>query len=267
MVSRQKRRRQLARAKYERRQQRWVQGRARTRKRNTIVASALAVVVLGGGASWAGVKFTEDDSPHTTAVTSPSAPASPAQVQGCDFAQATDNPSNAHWEKEPALTIDRAAAYTASLKTNCGLITLALDARKAPHTVNSFVFLAGKRYFDHSHCHRLTTQGIYVLQCGDPSGTGSGGPGYTIPDENLEGATYPAGTVAMANTGQKHTGGSQFFLVYKDTQLPAQYTPFGRITDGLDVIRQIADGGVQGGGTDGTPNVTVVIKSVTTSRK
>src|SRR5262249_61606465 len=121
-------------------------------------------------------------------------------------------------------------------------------------------------YFAPSPCHRLTTAGIFVLQCGDPTGTGTGGPGYTIPDENLSGATYAAGTVAMANTGQAHTGGSQFFLVYRDTQLPPSYTPFAKVTGGLDVLQQIAGLGTSTGGPDGAPRVRVVIDAVTVTK-
>ncbi|HSR24834.1 MAG TPA: peptidylprolyl isomerase, partial [Candidatus Eisenbacteria bacterium] len=146
----------------------------------------------------------------------PAAPPSPTPAaSGPCHERAPGSPSPLRFSAEPALTIDVHAAYTAVLATSCGNVTLALAASQAPHTVNSFVFLAGQRYFDHSPCHRLTTAGIFVLQCGDPTGTGTGGPGYTIPDENLAGATYPAGTVAMANTGRPHTGGSQFFLVYR----------------------------------------------------
>jgi peptidyl-prolyl cis-trans isomerase B (cyclophilin B) len=129
--------------------------------------------------------------------------------------------------------------------------------------------LAQKGFFDHTKCHRLTTAGIYVLQCGDPVGNGSGGPGYTIPDENLPSASgsttgdYPAGTVAMANTGSPHTGGSQFFLVYQDTSLPASYSIFGHLTpDSLKVVREIAAGGVTGNSGDGPPALNVVINSV-----
>lgn len=128
------------------------------------------------------------------------------------------------------ITIDKSADYTMKMATTCGEIDIALKTAAAPHTVNSFNFLAAKGFFDHTKCHRLTTNGIYVLQCGDPTGTGSGTPGYTIPDENLKdktltGGVYPAGTVAMANTYDattdkgRDTGGSQFFLVYQDSQL------------------------------------------------
>jgi peptidyl-prolyl cis-trans isomerase B (cyclophilin B) len=166
------------------------------------------------------------------------------------------------------MTISTTAAYTATLNTNCGAVTLKLDAANAPHTVNSFVFLAGQHYFDHVSCHRLTSGGLNVLQCGDPTGTGSGSPGYTFKDENLtapsiKGGTYPAGTVAMANSGP-NTNGSQFFLVYKDSQLPASYTPFGTITGGMDVLTKIAAAGSDNssGTGDGHPLQTVVMNTV-----
>jgi len=160
------------------------------------------------------------------------------------------------------------AAYTATIKTNQGTIVATLDGAKAPHTVNSFNFLAGQGFFNNSPCHRLTTQGIFVLQCGDPTGTGTGGPGYTIPDENLAGATYPAGTFAMANTGQPHTGGSQFFICYAETALPPQYTPFGHVTQGLDVLKAIAANGEDdsNGPGDGKPNKPVIIQTFTVTK-
>jgi peptidyl-prolyl cis-trans isomerase B (cyclophilin B) len=170
---------------------------------------------------------------------------------------------------EPKLTI-ASTTYTATIVTNCGTIVAQLDGAKAPHTVNSFFFLAAKHYFDGTECHRLTTRGIYVLQCGDPSGTGTGGPGYTIPDENLAGATYPAGTLAMANTGQPHTGGSQFFMVYVDSSagLSPAYTPFGHIVSGLDVLQAIAHNGddESNGPGDGHPKTPVVIESFTVTK-
>jgi peptidyl-prolyl cis-trans isomerase B (cyclophilin B) len=144
-------------------------------------------------------------------------------------------------------------------------VTIALDAARAPRTVNSFAFLSNEQYFDHTKCHRLTTQGIFVLQCGDPTASGMGGPGYRFQDENLPGATYPAGTVAMANSGA-NTNGSQFFLVYQDTKLPPSYTPFGQITTGMDVLTNIANAGVQDGSGDGAPATEVVLDSVTTAR-
>ncbi|MCD0484194.1 peptidylprolyl isomerase [Streptacidiphilus sp. ASG 303] len=159
--------------------------------------------------------------------------------------------------------VGAAAPYDATLRTAQGRITFRALTGEAPCTTFSFRFLAEHRYFDRTHCHRLTTQRIYVLQCGDPTGTGSGGPGYSFPDENLTGATYPAGTVAMANAGPD-TNGSQFFLVWKDTRLSPAYTPFGRVTSGLDVLQKIAAGGEddQNGPGDGFPTLPVTVRRV-----
>ena len=135
---------------------------------------------------------------------------------------------------------------------------------QATCTVNSFIYLAAKRYFNASPCHRLTTAGIYVLQCGDPTGTGRGGPGYKFADENLAGARYTAGTVAMANSGPG-TNGSQFFLVYRNSPLQANYTPFGEIVRGLGIIQNVAKAGTDNsnGNGDGHPKEKVTIQSVT----
>jgi peptidyl-prolyl cis-trans isomerase B (cyclophilin B) len=168
----------------------------------------------------------------------------------------------------PALTIAR-TTYTARIVTNCGTIIASLDGKDAPHTVNSFAFLAKKGYFNDTTCVRLTTAeaGIEVLQCGDPTGTGGGGAGYTLPDENLKGATYPPGTLAMANSGP-NTGSSQFFFVYGPSQLAAAYTPFGHVTAGLDVLKRIAQAGSDNanGPGDGHPNQPIVIESFAVTR-
>ena len=155
--------------------------------------------------------------------------------------------------------------FTATIKTDQGPITVEMAAAEAPCTTNSFRHLAEAKYFDGTSCHRLTTGGLFVLQCGDPTGTGSGGPGYQFGEENLptDGQNnYPAGTVAMANAGAG-TNGSQFFLVYEDTTLPPNYTIFGTITEGLDVVTKVAEAGVEGGGEDGKPATPVTIERVT----
>jgi peptidyl-prolyl cis-trans isomerase B (cyclophilin B) len=167
-----------------------------------------------------------------------------------------------------------------TISTSAGDIPVILEAAQAPCAVNSFVSLADQGYFDGTTCHRLTTQGYFVLQCGDPTGTGRGGPGYTFPDELVaddprlqpcgdEGGTayctYNAGIVAMANAGPD-TNGSQFFLVYGNSKFPPSYTVLGNMgATGLKVVKQIAAKGIGAEGLgpgDGTPKVPVTITSV-----
>jgi peptidyl-prolyl cis-trans isomerase B (cyclophilin B) len=173
----------------------------------------------------------------------------------------------------PTYTADRKAIITLS----AGAVPLTLHGGEAPCTVNSFASLAKQGYFDGTTCHRLTTEGIFVLQCGDPTGTGSGGPGYSFADE-LKGAdalrddpvgqgakTYAAGTVAMANAGAD-TNGSQFFLVYADSPLPPAYAVFGTMdAAGLKVVQDIGATGTADGSADGAPKNAVTIKSVSVS--
>ncbi|WP_413756346.1 peptidylprolyl isomerase [Streptomyces sp. MMBL 11-3] len=278
MVTQEQRRRQLAREKFLRQQQRRTSARRKARARNAVIASVLGVVVVGSVVSYATGVFKQDDDDKSNAAAEATPSASPSKAPDpCDKA-AAGKVKKLSYKKEPALTVDESADYMMKLQTTCGTIDIDMPASKAPHTVNSFNFLAGKGYLDHTKCHRLTTNGIYVLQCGDPQGTGMGGPGYTIPDENLKdkrlkGGVYPAGTVAMANQYNaqtkegRDTGGSQFFLVYQDSQLPANYTPFGTISDaGMKVLKKIAGAGESTGQGDGTPNATVVIDKATVTK-
>ena len=176
--------------------------------------------------------------------------------------------------KQPQ-TVDKKLATTMTITTNCGVITIRLNSA-APQTVTNMSALARAKYFDMTFCHRLTTAGIFVLQCGDPSAQKNGSPGSWkgYQDENLpkgKGINYPAGTVAMANAGSK-TNGSQFFLVYKDSDLPAKYTIWGKITSGLPLLLELEKVGAyridQASGKafyspDGYPVQPVEIKTVT----
>ena len=163
----------------------------------------------------------------------------------------------------------------ATLVTDSGAIGLRLDNAKSPCTVNSFVSLAQQGYFDGTTCHRLTTsESLRVLQCGDPSGTGSGGPGYRFPNEYptnqyrmtdpalQQPVRYPRGTLAMANSGPG-TNGSQFFVVYEDSAMPPTYAVFGTVDEtGLAVVDRIAADGVEDGSDDGAPKSAVTVESV-----
>jgi len=271
VVSQEQRRRQLAREKFLRQQQRRTAARRKTHTRNAVIASVVGVLVAGGALSYVTGVFKNDDK-KTNAGAEVTPSATPSKAPDPCEKPAEGKVKSLSWKKEPAVTIDKSAGYTMKMATTCGDIDIALKASAAPHTVNSFAFLAGKGYFDHTKCHRLTTNGIYVLQCGDPTAQGSGGPGYTIPDENLKDKTlkdgvYPAGTIAMANTGQAHTGGSQYFLVYQDSKLPPSYTPFGTISkSGMTVLKKVAAAGESTGQGDGAPNATVVINKMTVTK-
>jgi hypothetical protein len=183
-----------------------------------------------------------------------------AVAAGCPKSPST-KVNNQSYAAAPPMTIDAAKTYTAAVKTTAGDFTITLDPKAAPQTVNSFVFLASKGYY---HCiifHRVIPG--FMDQTGDPTGTGTGGPGYTIPDENPPKATpqYAIGAVAMANTGAPNTGGSQFFIVTgaQGQNLPNTYALFGQVTSGIDVVQKIN----QDGSTAGVPpNVTQRILSV-----
>jgi peptidyl-prolyl cis-trans isomerase B (cyclophilin B) len=231
-----------------------------------IAAAAVTLAATGGAASASALSHgTPAPAGHHAAAAAtlgPTAAGSGAPPgPGCGFTKAI--PFD-RYKGLPDFTKKRAArGYLALLHTTQGLIVVRALTTKAPCTTFSFRFLAQRNYFTGTHCHRLTTQGIFVLQCGDPTGTGSGGPGYRFNDENLAGATYPAGTVAMANAGP-NTNGSQFFFVWKNTKLAPDYTPWGKVIGGMAVLRKIAAAGddSQNGPGDGYPHRFVEFKRV-----
>jgi peptidyl-prolyl cis-trans isomerase B (cyclophilin B) len=282
-------RRATAKRKLERQLERRA-AQERRRRLYTIIAAALAVVALVAGVAAFFITRGDSDSTATAASTPPSstptepAPAAEGQLPAfkppadlgadCQYpaAQAASKPNKP--PRTGKVPTDP-AQVSASMTTDRGNIGIQLDNAKAPCTVNSFASLAQQNYFNDTPCHRLTTSpGLSVLQCGDPTGSGSGGPGYEFANEyptnqfqpddpRLQApVTYPRGTLAMANAGPG-TNGSQFFLVYKDSMLPPGYTAFGKIDDtGLATLDKIAAAGVEGGGQDGKPATPVQVKSI-----
>jgi len=250
-VSTKNREREQARRREEKWERHVAQLRARRQRTWSIVGVVAALVVIGVAVWWA-----------------LSAAQSPGTDPGADPAGETA-PSGEH--TLPPASAAEGREWTSTLTTSAGDITLTLDGAAAPQAVASFVALAESGYFDGTSCHRLTTSGIYVLQCGDPTGTGTGGPGYSFgPIENAPtDDVYPAGTVAMARQGgNAESMGSQFFLVYEDSTIPSDvaggYTVFGTITSGLDVVQAVADAGTQDGSGDGSPATPVTIEGVET---
>lgn len=144
---------------------------------------------------------------------------------------------NNRYSAPPPMQIDPARAYSATIETTKGPLQVALFAAEAPKTVNNFVFLAREGFYDGVTFHRIIKG--FMVQTGDPTGTGTGGPGYRFEDEPVR-RSYTRGTLAMANSGP-NTNGSQFFIVHQDTDLPPNYTIFGQITQGLEVLDAIAD--------------------------
>jgi peptidyl-prolyl cis-trans isomerase B (cyclophilin B) len=254
-----KREREYERRRYEKWQQSQAARRARKRRQQVVAGGIVGVLVLGIGVTAAVLAQGSGDGTDPAGTpTATAAPSTPPERVG-----------NGGSVPEAALAEGR--TWTGTITTSQGEIGIELDGALAPQAVANFVTLGREGYFDGTDCHRLTTEGIYVLQCGDPTGTGTGSPGYSFgPVENAPADdVYPAGTIAMARQGgDGESMGSQFFLVYEDSTIPADaaggYTVFGRITSGLDVVQAVADAGVGGGASDGTPATPVTIEGVET---
>ncbi|WP_029287079.1 peptidylprolyl isomerase [Cellulomonas sp. HZM] len=262
-MSSSKREREYQQRRYEKWQQRQAAHAAQRRRRQVVaisVVGALVLVIAIVGV----VGATKDDSP-SAAVETPTAYSTSSTTDAA--AGPSDAATNLSEVPAPALAENR--TWTGDLTLSQGDLGITLDGAKAPQAVANFVTLADKGFFDGTKCHRLTTEGIYVLQCGDPEGTGNGGPGYTWgPIENAPADNvYPAGTIAMARVGGDGSSmGSQFFIVYKDSTIGADsaggYTVFGKVTSGLDVVTAIADAGTKDKASDGAPVNDVIIKGV-----
>lgn len=254
----------------------------KTKPLGVVAAAAVAVLAVVGGIYWAN---SSDDSAQTQASdqatpTTEESNFTPlamkrAKALGDTVTCTYNDAGNASKDvsKPKTESVSAKGTTTVSLDTNKGKIDLELDRAASPCTVNAIEHLAKQKYYDDTVCHRLTTSGIYVLQCGDPSGKGSGGPGFQFDNEyptdeasdKQTPVVYPRGSIAMANAGEG-TNGSQFFLNYKDSPLPPTYTYFGKISDaGLKTLDKIAEAGVKDGGTDGTPAEKVKIMTAVVS--
>jgi peptidyl-prolyl cis-trans isomerase B (cyclophilin B) len=267
VAGKKQRQRKLAAERHQRRMAR----RAQRDRRAARVTVAVTAVIVVAGLSVGGVLLAGQSSGTTTTPKStPSATASPTPsptvAEPATHCVYTAAGTAARKVSLPSATPDYKATYTATINTNRGAIVIDLLNSKATCTVNSFVHLAEAGFYNKTPCFRLSTSDPYMLQCGDPTGKGTGGPGYEFASENLTGATYPAGTLAMANTGEPDSNGSQFFLVYKNSPLSPDYTPFGKIVSGLNILQAVAKAGYgkplsSAGG--GAPKESVEFESVT----
>ncbi len=206
----------------------------------------------------------DDDSPTAARDTSDESSEQPVDDDGAPCLYVNDGAGASREVDPPADHAAYDGDVDLTISLSAGDLEVTLDGAAAPCTVNSFTSLASQGYFDDTPCHRLTTYAtLKVLQCGDPSGTGSGGPGYSFEDELTGSETYGAGTLAMANAGPD-TNGSQFFIVYGDSQLDPAYTVFGSVDpDSLGVVQDVANEGVDGGTEDGPPASPVTIDGIT----
>jgi peptidyl-prolyl cis-trans isomerase B (cyclophilin B) len=272
------RKRELARQRYERQQQRRAIRMARAR-RMKIVGTVVVVAVVAGGSGAIAFAMSGPAKKKTAAEASPSATPTPAPSVSVKPGECAYQPLSGQ-EAANAKDVGRPPAkpvkgtYQMTIDTSLGKIVAKVDGTKAKCTVNSFKYLASKNFFDNTNCHRLVTQSIKVLQCGDPTGTGTGGPAYGYGNENVpkpgknKMATYKRGVIAMAHSDAPNSNGSQFFIVYGNSPLPADYTIFGEITSGMGVVDTVAKAGAvtdpQTGNT--APKKKIEIKDLTVTK-
>ncbi|HEU5156096.1 MAG TPA: peptidylprolyl isomerase [Streptosporangiaceae bacterium] len=242
-------------------------GAADRRRRLLVGGAAAAAVVLVTGAAAAVIYWNGRGGGGNTPQ-EPSSPSAAAAAAGpCRYL-----PQSEGAVRNVGVPPSRPVAtgrVQATVETNLGTLTMRLDGAKAPCTVNSIVYLADRKFYDNTPCHRLTTsETLKVLQCGDPSGTGTGGPAYRFGTENTAGARYTRGTVAIANAGTSDSNGSQFFILYADApDLPPTYTVVGNVATGMDIVDRVAAAGAKPGlgEGDGPPNRRITITQLRTA--
>ncbi|MET7710150.1 peptidylprolyl isomerase [Micromonospora sp. NPDC005413] len=272
MTSTRERQRAAARARLEKEMAERAAKARKRRQTQAIVSAGAALVLVVAGTVWLAMTLGGDDDKPDTAAQAPGA-------SECAFTAlpTEQRPAQIKDVGLPSNEQSATGVQTMTIDTNLGPITAKVDRSLVPCTAGSFSYLAEKNFFDNTKCHRLVTEGIKVLQCGDPSATGNGwretdgtgGPSYRLPEENLptdKRPPYPEGVIAMANSGQPGSTGSQFFIVYGDSPLDPAYTVVGTITGGLDLVKDVAKSGDDGafaqqaGG--GHPKKEVVIKDL-----
>jgi peptidyl-prolyl cis-trans isomerase B (cyclophilin B) len=259
--SRKTRERQLSKLAERRRRER------SRRRRQRILAASVGLAVALGGLGFAGyalIGANPERNPSASPTPTPTPSVSPGGVACAGSVPKAAEVQKKTYKKPPEMTIDRTKTYRATVKTSCGTIVMQLDPKLAPNTVNSFVFLARKRFFDGLIFHRI--QKDFVIQGGDPTGSGSGGPGYKTVDKPPKDAKYAVGVVAMAKSTEEAAGtsGSQFFIVIGvDAELPADYAIIGKVIKGQDVAEMIGALPIEGGATDGRPAQTAYIEKLT----
>ena len=224
-----------------------------------VLIAALALLAAGCGSD-----KSDTETAATPAATETGTPATPDLSNGCEKAD-KPAPKDVGKIKKPTEKLDKSKTYVAAVSTNCGDFEITLDAKRAPVTGGNFKYLADQKFFDGTTFHRIVKD--FVIQGGDPMGTGEGGPGYTVVEAPPKDLTYDKGVVAMAKTQNDPSGasGSQFFVVTGDgaAQLPADYALLGEVTSGMDAVDKI--NGIQADSSTGQPAFTVVIKSITVS--
>jgi peptidyl-prolyl cis-trans isomerase B (cyclophilin B) len=237
------------------------------RRRQRILATSVALFVAIGGLGFAGYALIgKSPKKNPTAAASSPRPTPTTAAVACEATvpKAATTEQRPSYKSAPKMTIDAKKTYTATVDTSCGTIVIRLDQKLAPKTVNSFVFLARKHFYDGLIFHRIAKG--FVIQGGDPTGYGSGGPGYKTIDAPPKGAKYTVGVVAMAKSGAEKAGtsGSQFFIVIgKQVDLPVDYAIIGKVVRGQDVAEKIGALPIENGASDGRPTQTVYMEKVT----
>jgi peptidyl-prolyl cis-trans isomerase B (cyclophilin B) len=257
------RQRAAARAKLEREMAARAEAARRKRLLQARIGAGVAGAVVIALVVWIVVAATGGKKPSVSASSTPSA---------CEWipevAPGQTPPAGVKEVGMPPTNVPRSGYQVLTFTTNLGVIKVEMDLAKAPCTSANLAYLATKKFYDNTSCHRLV-ESIFALQCGDPSGTGSGGASYRFADENLPTDKLPAyheGDVAMANRSTPVTDGSQFFFIWKNSPLPGKYSLFGRVIQGLDIVKKVAAGGDDGASGqkgDGHPKTKITFKSVT----